>query len=92
MVEFDWDEYNISHLWECHRVSPGEAESALSDPRRSRRDAYGHSDEPRRGTLGRTESGRLLLVVWTRRGGLVRVVSARDASMGERRAYTRGWR
>jgi len=37
--------------------------------------------------LGQTNAGRLLSVVFTIRGALVRVISARDMSRNERRLY-----
>jgi uncharacterized DUF497 family protein len=38
-------------------------------------------------TLGRTDSGRHLAIVFTTRGTSVRVISARPMSRAERRAY-----
>ena len=38
-------------------------------------------------TLGRTDSGRHLAIVFTTRGTRVRVISARPMSRAERRAY-----
>ena len=38
-------------------------------------------------TLGRSDSGRHLAIVFTTRGRLVRVISARPMSRAERRAY-----
>lgn len=47
-----------------------------------------HSESERRHFLqGRTDSGRYLMVVFVTRGKLVRVVSARDMTMKERRAF-----
>jgi hypothetical protein len=48
----------------------------------------GHSrTEPRFFTLGRTDSGRHLAIVFTTRGPRVRVISARPMSRAERRVY-----
>lgn len=47
-----------------------------------------HSEqEPRFYLLGRTDSGRLLFVVFTPRDTLIRVISARDMSRKERKVY-----
>ncbi|MBI2916353.1 MAG: BrnT family toxin [Chloroflexi bacterium] len=47
-------------------------------------------DGPRVYAPGRTDSGRLLSMVFTIRGELVRVVSARDMSKREKKEYERG--
>jgi len=45
--------------------------------------------KPRYVTLGLDPAGRLLLVAWTERAeDVIRIVSARVASPGERRAYS----
>ena len=47
-----------------------------------------HSQRERRlAALGRTNAGRLLTLVFTVRGTLLRVISARDMSRAERRLY-----
>jgi hypothetical protein len=85
---FQWDAGNAGKNWRLHRVLDGEAEQAffnrpvlvVGDDR--------HSDEERRfAALGRTDAGRKLAVVFTLRGTLIRVVSARDMSRRERRVY-----
>jgi uncharacterized DUF497 family protein len=43
--------------------------------------------EPRFYALGQTDSGRLLFVVFTIRGELLRVISARDMSKCEKKEY-----
>jgi uncharacterized DUF497 family protein len=45
------------------------------------------SEEPRYAALGRSDAGRQLTVVFTVRGTLIRVISARDMSRPERRLY-----
>jgi uncharacterized DUF497 family protein len=45
--------------------------------------------EKRSAVVGAAGSGRLLFVVFVRRGDLIRVVSARDAVESEKRAYRR---
>ena len=89
MVEFDWDEHNIRHLWERHRVTIDQAEAAFRDPRRVARQAVPHPLEKRRAGLGVTEEGRLLHMAWVYVGDRVRVFSARDATDRERRVYRR---
>jgi hypothetical protein len=43
--------------------------------------------EPRYYALGRTNGGRFLFVVFTLRGSLIRVISARAMSRRERKEY-----
>ena len=87
---FDWDEWNTSKNWDKHRVSPQEAESIFfHDPLLLRSDA-GHSRQEKRYlAMGETPAGRGLLVVFTIRRKLIRVISARDMNRREAEAYRR---
>jgi uncharacterized protein len=85
---FEWDAANASHIAE-HNVTPDEAEEALTDPHRRPAMAYSSAGERRRAIIGQTESGRVLFVVFTRRGRLMRVITARTAESRERRSYRR---
>src|SRR5579884_54515 len=86
--EFDWDEANCNHVREAG-VEPEEAEEALLDPQWISRDVYNLHGEHRRGAIGATENGRLLFVVFTMRRGRVRVITARGATLAEKRRYRR---
>jgi uncharacterized DUF497 family protein len=70
-------------------VEPDEAEEALLDPQRIGAAAYNVGQERRWAYLGATELGRILFVVFTRRGGRIHVITARDAERAERRRYRR---
>ena len=83
---FDWDEANAQHIAE-HGISQEEAEEAVLDPQRVPAAVYQVSTERRRGLLGATWAGRVLFLVFTRRVGRVRIVTARDASPREKRRY-----
>jgi uncharacterized DUF497 family protein len=85
-VEFDWDEANTAHIAR-HGVRPEEAEEALTDPRRLVLRIRSQAGEERWAALGTTEAGRILFVVFTRRRGRVRVITARDATPEEKRRY-----
>lgn len=89
-VGFDWDEWNTSKNWNKHQVTPEEAESIFfHDPLLLRSDA-GHSmREKRYLAMGETSAGRGLLVVFTVRNKLIRVISARDMNRREMEVYTR---
>lgn len=85
---FDWDAGNAEKNWELHQVSRGEAEQVFfTRPLVVASDA-GHSGQERRyAALGKTEEGRRLTIIFTVRGTLIRVISARDMSRRERRIY-----
>lgn len=70
-------------------MEPDEAEEALLDPRRIGTPAYNVAAERRWAYLGATELGRIVFVVVTRRGGRIRVITARDAEAAEGRRYRR---
>ncbi len=85
---FDWDAGNAEKNWQAHRVSAAEAEQVFYNRPVLITEDPGHSvTEPRFAALGKTDADRTLHVVFTVRGPLVRVISARDASRKERRAY-----
>lgn len=87
-MDFEWDDANVGHIAR-HGVTPAEAEEALLDPRRLGMQAYQVKGEPRWAALGGTEAGRVLFVVYTKRGPNIRVITARDAERDERRRYRR---
>lgn len=67
-------------------VEPWEAEEAATEPDRASIPARGG----RTGIVGRTWAGRMLVVIIERKeAGLVRVVTARDATEREKRIYRR---
>jgi hypothetical protein len=82
-VELDWEEANTAHIAR-HGVRP---EEALANPRRLVLRIRSQRGEERWAALGATEVGRILFVVFTRRRGRVRVITARDATLGEKRRY-----
>ena len=85
---FEWDEANAGKNWEKHRVSPGEAEELFfNEPLVLAEDETHSSREKRFRALGQSDEGRSLFAVFTLREGCIRVVSVRDMSRKERRAY-----
>ena len=84
---FDWDEHNSDHLRE-RGIEPEEAEEAILDPDRIGAAAYNAGQERRWALLGATEAaGRILFVVYTRGRGRIRVITAREATVREKRRY-----
>lgn len=87
---FEWDAGNAEKNWERHQVSQGECEELFfNEPFLVAFDEKHSQQEPRCFGLGQTNAGRLLFVVFTIRGELIRVISARDMSGRERRVYER---
>jgi uncharacterized DUF497 family protein len=87
-MDADWDEFNIEHIAR-HNVCPNEAEEALLDRNRVSIESNTRNGERRWVILGKTYGGRLLVVVFTRRGEQIRVVTARNATSSEKRRYKR---
>lgn len=85
---FEWDDGNSGKSWEKHRVSDGECEKMFfNQPLVALQDSRHSGSEARILVLGKTDSGRKLFAVCTVRGGLIRVISARDMTKREREAY-----
>ena len=87
-VGFQWDEGNTDKNLTKHNVRNWESEQiffnkpllVLDDPKHS-------LVEERWAAFGRTDAGRLLVVVFTRRGEQIRVISARDMNRKEKKFY-----
>lgn len=87
---FEWNAGNSEKNWRHHEVRQTEAEQVLLNrPLLFVPDAKHSRAEPRHFTLGRTDSGRELAIVFTIRSKSVRVISARPMSRAERRAYAK---
>ena len=85
---FEWDAGNSDKNWRNHQVRQAEAEQVLLNrPVVFAADLKHSGAEARFFTLGRTDSGRHLAIVFSARGRRVRVISARPMSRAERRAY-----
>jgi uncharacterized DUF497 family protein len=84
---FEWDDGNRGHIWQRHQVRSEDVEQAMADPSRVARAAAQDRGEFREGIIGMTEAGRLLVVIFTWREGLIRVVTARPARPEEAEAY-----
>jgi hypothetical protein len=90
---FQWDEGNSSKNWTSHEISQTEAEQVfVNRPVVVLGDVAHSSREARYFAFGRTDGGRLLTVVFTVRGQLLRVISARPMSRRERRGYAQATR
>lgn len=85
---FEWDEGNSEKNWTTHRVSRSECEEVFFNRPLALAEDQKHSqEEVRYYALGQSDRERKLFVVFTIRGSLIRVISARDMSRTERRIY-----
>ena len=85
---FNWDDANSNKNWLKHKVTKNECEQVFFNKPLIIADDEKHSLAERRWfLLGRTDAYRKLFVVFTLRGNLIRVISARNMSKKERDAY-----
>lgn len=85
---FQWDKDNIEKNWLKHEVSPSEYEQVFFNlPLVAFEDVKHSQEEERYYTLGRTDEGRNLFIVFTIRKKLIRIISARDMNKKERQVY-----
>jgi len=85
-----WDAGNSAKIWDRHQVMPTECEEVFFNrPLIVGNDEPHSTDEDRFYALGQSDSGRPIFVVFTIRGRLIRVISARDMSRKERRIFSR---
>ena len=85
---FQWDSGNDTKNWDAHDVTCAECEQVFfNQPLVVRRDRAHARSETRYYALGRTDADRLLFVVFAVRGQLIRVISARDMTGGEKERY-----
>jgi hypothetical protein len=88
-MAFEWDPAKAEANLRRHGIDFADAVGAFGDPfALTQPDLY--PTEERFVTLGRDFLGRLVLVVWTWRGEMIRLISARDATPRERRQYSEG--
>ena len=88
LTGFQWDAGNSEKNLDSHSVTGAKAEEAFFNAPVVVTPDLGHSEqEPRFALLGRTNADRLLLLVFTARGTLARVISARAMNRKERRIH-----
>jgi uncharacterized DUF497 family protein len=84
---FEWDEVKASSNLAKHGVSFADSVRVFRDPNLVELDASRPEDrEPRIKALGEIQ-GRLFAVIYTRRAGSTRVISARRGNPTERKLY-----
>ncbi len=85
---FQWDQGSIDknlikhkvENWECEQIFFNRPLLVLDDPQHS-------IPEKRWAAFGKTDAERFLVVIFTKRGDLIRVISARNMNKKERKFY-----
>ena len=85
---FQWDRGNIDknlikhnvENWECEQVFFNRPLLVLYDPKHS-------VSEKRWAAFGKTDTDRFLVVIFTKRNNLIRIISSRDMNKRERKFY-----
>ncbi len=87
ILEFEWDEANISHIAK-HHVLPKEAEEVFFDKNNVQHQDIKHSTTEKRFLIvGKTKKGKLLYQIFTLREEKIRVISSRNINKKEVTLY-----
>ncbi len=90
-MRFEWDPPKAKANLRAHGVSLAEAVTVLEDDFALTREDPAAVDEPRFVTLGLSNLGNLLVVVYTYRDpDAIRLISAWKANKSQREAYEKG--
>ena len=87
-MRFSWNQKKAASNLNKHGISFEEAATVFGDPLSDTFPNLDHSlEEQRFIIIGASESGKILVVAHTDDGELVRIISAREATTGERKSY-----
>ena len=90
-MKFEWDVGKAAANLARHTVSFEEATTVFDDPLYVDFHDPDHSDDEHRFLIvGESRQGRLLIVSYTERGDVARLITARDVTPSERNAYEEG--
>jgi uncharacterized protein len=90
-MKFEWDENKETRNFSKHGVYFGEAKTVFDDPLYVDFYDLDHSDDEKRYLIiGESNRGRLLIVSYTERIDSIRIVSSREVTKAERKAYEEG--
>jgi uncharacterized DUF497 family protein len=88
LAGFQWDEGNSDKNRTTHHVENWEGEQVFFNvPLLILGDLKHSVLEERWAAFGQTDEGRPLVVIFTKRGGLIRIISARDMNRKEKKFY-----
>ena len=87
-LQFEWDAFKAANNLQKHGVSFDEATTVFGDTRSLTIFDEAHSiTEDRFVDIGKADSGRVLVVVYTERDAYIRIISSRVALPRERQQY-----
>ena len=87
-MRFAWNQKKAASNLSKHGISFEEAATVFGDPLSDTFPNPDHSlEEHRFVIIGSSESGKILVVAHTDDGELVRIISAREVTHGERKSY-----
>lgn len=87
-MKFEWDSNKERANLEKHGISFAEASTVFGDPLATTIPDPDHSEgESRFVTMGHSVNNRLIVVSHTEEGDTVRIITAREATSHERKAY-----
>ena len=90
-LTFEWDEEKAGINLRKHGITFDEAKTVFNDALAvTIHDPEHSTSEHRYIDIGRSSSGRILVVVYTERGTNIRLISSRLAAKAERRTYEEG--
>jgi len=87
-VDYEWDEEKAARNLEKHGISFSDAATVFDDPLYV--DFYDpdhSSNEQRYLVIGMSREGHLVIVSYTERNDVIRLISAREVTSAERKAY-----
>lgn len=87
-MQFDWDKNKAESNFKKHGISFDDAVTVFADPYLLFTEDYQHSiGEEREWAIGETENGLIIVVIFTVRQEVFRIISARKATKKERKQY-----
>lgn len=87
-MKFDWDNKKDESNFLKHGISFVDAVTVFADPYLLFTEDSKHSQqEEREWAIGEMENGSIIVVVFTIRNGVIRIISARKATKKERKQY-----
>lgn len=89
-MKITWDPVKAKSNRLKHRVFFSEVEPVFYDPKAISIEDTDSEDEARYLVIGLDSLGRLVVVAYTYRESVIRLISARKASKTEQRAYEKG--
>lgn len=90
-MKFTWDKNKAALNLSKHGVSFDEAQSVFEDPLFVEFYDPDHSEEEHRFIImGKSSIGRILIVSYTETDDIIRIISSRELTARERKAYEEG--